>query len=403
MLCRNAAQHRCNYKMKIVHTADWHIGKVLNDYSLLEDQQFWFDRFIERLSEIRPDALVIAGDLYDRSIPSGEAVCLMNSILCRIVLDLKIETFLIAGNHDSRERLSFGSELLERSGLHIAGRITGEISPISLDSDAGKVNFYLLPYLEPHNVKSLFPEETIKTHDEAIRAYTVSMLEKVNPEEINILAAHGLFSCWDENAAGESAEISVGGSEMVNASPFGNFDYVALGHLHSFRNAGDSRMIYSGSPLKYSIDEANQKKGFCVVDLPRKGELSLSFETISPLRDVRILEGSFEWLSQRENHSGLEDYVFVNITDKTVVLNAISRLKAVFPNILGLRYVNLESAAADSLNRSRNVLRRLTNLELFEEFYQTVTRESLTPEQTACAEAAFSDSEAGDDTKEAEE
>lgn len=360
--------------MRIVHTADWHIGKILNDYSLLEDQRQWFTHFADKLSELKADALIVAGDLYDRSIPSADAVNLLNEILCDIVLDRKIPTFLIAGNHDSRDRLAFGSELLEQSGLYIAGHIEREIKQVSLSKDNLTVHFWLMPYFEPHNIKSLYPDETIKTQSDATRLYTTAMLSKLQPKEINILVAHGLFACIGTSSDNDS---SVGGSEIADASPFETFDYVALGHLHSHRTAGNDHMVYAGSPLKYSIDEAKQKKSFTILDINGKNSIVYHTDSLPPLRDLRILTGTFEELSERESQKNTEDYVFANLTDDTVVLNAISRLKAIYPNIIGLRYTNLRNIEADKLVKSQSAIAQMSELELFSDFYSNVADISL--------------------------
>lgn len=365
--------------MRIVHTADWHIGKILNDYSLLEDQRSWFFRFADRLSELRADALIVAGDLYDRSVPSAEAVTLLGQILCDIVLERGIPTLLVAGNHDSRERLSFGSELLERSGLHIAGRIERQIRNVTLQKGGESVTFWLMPYFEPHNIKALYPDETIRTQSEAAKLYTAPMLEELDPSAVNILIGHGLFACI---GADSQNDASAGGSEIADASPFEVFDYVALGHLHSHRTAGSERMIYAGSPLKYSIDEAGQDKSFTVLDIHDKDQISLHIESLPPLRDVRVLRGAFEELAELGRQNPTEDYIFAELTDETVILNAVSRLKSVYPNITGLKYSNLRSVKADKLVKSQSAIASLSEPELFSDFYQSVMEEPLAEEET---------------------
>lgn len=379
--------------MKIVHTADWHIGKLLCDYSLLEDQRYWFDRFLHRLEELRPDALIVAGDLYDRSVPSAEAIALLDDILSRIVLELKIPTFLIAGNHDSRERLSFASGLLERSGLYIAGNVEREIRRVVLrdPADERDVCFYLLPYVEPHNVKMLYPEAAVKTTGDALRILCGDMVDRLDPAAVNILVGHGLFSYRESREAleaGNDGDISVGGSDLADISLFEEFDYCAFGHLHSMRTAGCERMRYSGSPLKYSIDEAAQNKSFTIAEVG-KGTLSLTFETIPPLRDVRIIEGEFAALLENAPPSGREDYLFVHLTDREIVLNAMSRLKAVYPYIIGLRYVNLNAVSMDRLAQQKNVIERLSEPELFAGFYESVTEEPLTAGQKEYVSQTF--------------
>lgn len=372
--------------MRIVHTADWHIGKNLNDYSLLEDQRVWFSRLIDRLAKLLPDALIVAGDIYDRSMPSGEAVSLLNEILQAIVLDLHIETYLIAGNHDSRERLSFGSGLLEKSGLHIGGRLSPHLSPYPLTRDGVTAHIYLLPYLEPYHLKPLFPGETIRTQQEAVERITREMRAQLSPDAFHILVAHGLFTASSETGL---SDASVGGSELVNASFLSGFDYVALGHLHSGRSIGLPQMRYAGSPLKYSVDEAGQTKSITILDIAAKGEYSLSTESIPPLRDVRTVQGAFAQLLQPQPQENREDYVFALLEDREIILNAINRLKAVYPHILGLKYLNRIEAPMEKLAFSKGEAQHLTEEELFAGFYQAVADKPLSCEQEKLVENAF--------------
>lgn len=363
--------------IKIVHTADWHIGRSLNDYSLLADQRDYFSRFITRMEELNPDIMLIAGDLYDRSVPSSEAVRLLNDILNELAGRLKIPVFAVAGNHDSKDRLSFGSAFLEKNGLYIAGTLTPDIKKVSLEIAGQAVNIYLLPYFEPYNIKGFFPNKVIKSHDEAMKLYTESMLKNLDTSALNVLVGHGLYG-----AGGIAAEeTAVGGSEMIDASIFSSFDYVALGHLHSCRTAGSDRIRFSGSPLKYSIDEATQSKGFCVIEINKQEHcFSFSQECLPPLHDVIILEGEFDYFLTLP---ACEDYVFLQLTDKSAVLNAIARLKVVFPNILGLKYLLLELMSEDdTLIRQKNQEAALSPLQLFKSFYQTVTDEPLSAKQS---------------------
>lgn len=362
--------------MKIIHTADWHIGKMLNDYSLIDDQKYYFGRFIERLEILKPDALLVAGDLYDRSVPSAQAVSLLNYILSEIVLRLNIKTFIVSGNHDSKERLAFGSELLSKCGLYIAGGLSKEVYSASLSDDKNSVNIYMMPYIEPYSVRSLYKDSAVKTHDEAVKLYCKEMLLNLDKSKTNILISHGLFGWTNKN----EDEISVGGADMVDSSIFSEFDYVALGHLHSPRTAGSDKMVYSGSPLKYSVDEAGQKKSFSMLEINGK-EITVIKEEITPLRDVRIIEGSYEFLTNRDNHSGLDDYVFANITDDEIMLDAISRLRSIFPNILGLKYTNLNSQSAEGSLQSMTDISQKTEQQLFSSFYEGAVGKPLQKDQ----------------------
>jgi len=318
----------------------------------------------------------VAGDLYDRSVPSAQAVSLLNNILSEIVLRLNIKTFIVSGNHDSKERLAFGSELLSKCGLYIAGDLSKEVYSASVTDGKDSVNFYMVPFVEPYSVRSLYKGSGVKTHDEAMKLYCKEMLLSLDYNQTNILISHGLFGFTNRT----DDEVSVGGADMVDCSIFSGFDYVALGHLHSSRTVGSEKMAYSGSPLKYSIDEAGQKKSFSILEIKGK-EITVSKEQIAPLRDVRIIEGSYEFLTNRDNHSGLDDYVFANITDYEIMLDAISRLRSIFPNILGLKYTNLNSQSAQGSLQSISDISQKSEDQLFESFYEGAMGKPLEKQQ----------------------
>lgn len=351
--------------MRIVHTSDWHIGKTLGEYSLIEDQEYWFDRFFEALERIKPDLLIIAGDLYDRAIPPIKAVSTLDGILSKIVLDLKIKTFIISGNHDSRNRLDFGSELLEQSGLYIGAKIEKEIKMVSLEA----ADFYFLSYFEPHNIRQFFPDIQIKSYQEALTVYTEKIRRGLNSKKLNFLIAHGSF-------ANENTE-SVGGIDAADISLFDGFDYVALGHFHSFHPVGSKKnAYYSGSPLVYSIDEISQKKGFAVITA-QKGKLEVEFETIEPLHRVRVETGDFASLLNLQES---DDYIFFELTDKYVVIDAMPRLKACFPNTLGLKYLALETTSSTVTAQAATVIGQST-VERFERFFTLSTSQPPTEEE----------------------
>lgn len=323
--------------MRIIHTADWHIGKLLCDYSMLSDQEYFFDIFINELAELKPDALIVAGDIYDRSIPSGDAVNLLNNVLNKIVLELKIPTFIIAGNHDSKERLSFGTSFLEKNNLYIESNISENMKMVSIDSEL-TINFYMLPYFELYNIKNLYKGQAIQSINDAIKLYVKNI--QLNKSQINILVGHGFYLYSKSNSLHD--EISVGGAEIIDASLFDEFDYIALGHIHSSKSIGTYKMRYSGSPLKYSIDEANQDKSYTIIDIEDKNNIKIYTKPIIPLRDVRVIKGAFEDISNTSLQQNKEDYVFASLTDKNYILGAMSKLKAIFPNILGLSYDNIK-------------------------------------------------------------
>lgn len=363
--------------MKIVHTSDWHLGKSLNDYSLLEDQRFFLRQFVREMEEIRPHVILIAGDIYDRSVPPAEAVTLFHEVLTELVERLKIPVIATAGNHDSGQRLSFAGSLLAKSRLYLLGKTEASPAPILLEDEYGEVSFYPLPYCDLYDLKPLFPEDSPKSDRDAFELYARQLCKEVDFSRRNVLSAHGFFTL--SGSLTQSDGTTVGGSETLSLSPLAQFDYIALGHIHSQRVAGLPNARYSGSPLKYSVDEANQKKGYLLVELGRKGELSVTSRPITPLRDLRVLTGSFSELMNAPAEAP-DDYVFVSLTDKQPVLDAASRLKGIYKNLLGIQFPNYESQFLSPTRRGESI-RKATLPELFREFFTASTGEELCEEQ----------------------
>jgi len=345
--------------MKFIHTADWHIGKIVNEFSMLEDQAFILSEFVNLVEEERPDAVIIAGDLYDRSVPPADGVDLLDKVLSKIVLDLKIPVLAVAGNHDSPERLSFGSSLLKNSGLHIEGVLNKNITKVSLkDKDEITVNFYLVPYTEPAYVRELYGDENIKTHEEAYKKVIEDIYKNFDRSERNVLITHGYVSYIKEI--------------------FSEFDYVALGHLHRPQKVGSDKIRYSGSLLKYSTSEAKQKKSITIVNIDKSGELNIELKELRTLRDLRIIKGPLNELICKDvyKETNTDDYVFAILADEGELLDPISKLRAVYPNIMGLSresFINSEynktSAEEGYKNKSKE--------ELFSEFYKILTGKEL--------------------------
>lgn len=358
--------------MKVVHTSDWHIGRTLGGYSLLEDQEYFLKQLAAFLVEQRADALIVAGDLYDRAVPSAQAVALLDRFLSDVVLQKKIPVLAIAGNHDSPERLSFSNQFLEQGGLYLQGTVKQGVKRV----DLGPVHFYLLPYLEPAAVRQLFPDEDIRSFDQAVEAVARHFLYNQLNEEKNILISHGFWinqsNSPETSTEFSESERSVGGSDAVDLSRFSMFDYIALGHLHAPQQAAPNAR-YSGSPLKYSVSEAKQKKSVTLLDIGKNG-IAVSAHTLAPLRDVRVVEGTLAEVVK----SPSDDYVFVNLTDREYQLDAIGSLRGAFPHILGLQYVRIQYHNAAS--GAEAVLSK-SPLELFGEFYQSSTGEQMQPEQ----------------------
>lgn len=367
--------------MRIIHSSDWHIGKSLNDYSLILDQKFYFDKFIDDLTELKPDALIVSGDVYDRSIPSSEAVLLLDSILNRISIDLKIPTFIITGNHDSKDRMSFAAQFLQKNSVYVESNIAKVIRKISLNN----ANFYLMPYFELHNIKQIY--NNVQNINDAVKQYCQSMLDEMDLSKINVLIGHGFFVY-----SSSALQQEIAGSESVDASIFDNFDYVALGHIHSHKSIGSQKMQYCGSPLKYSIDEANHVKSYNIIDINDVKEICISTKTILPLHDLRVLNGDFAELIVSNSSENCDDYVFVKLTDKNYILGGMYKLKTIFPNILGLSYENIKTDV--SLKTSPDLSSKsgeIDEIKLFCEFFEQANSFGLDAEQLTIVENIFNE------------
>ena len=352
--------------MKLIHLSDLHLGKRLEERSLLEEQEYiLFHQILPILDTERPDALLIAGDVYDKSVPPAEAVTLFDNFLCQVARR-KIPVLLISGNHDSSERLAFGGRLMAGSGIHVAPVYRGEVKPITLSDQYGCVHFWLLPFLKPILVRRYFPDAEISSYTDALRSAIEAM--PIDPSQRNVLVTHqfvtGAQTC-------ESEEISVGGTDNVDASVFDVFDYVALGHLHGPQNVGSSRIRYCGTPLKYSASEAAQHKSVTVVELGEKGDLRLSTLPLTPRHDLRQLRGTFAQLTDPANYreTATDDYLYFTLTDEEDVPEASGRLKQIYPNFMSLRYDNQRTRQNQIITGAKDVPRK-TPLTLFEELYE---------------------------------
>lgn len=374
--------------MKIIHTSDWHIGKIVNDFSMLEDQKYFLRQLVAYLRQEKADVLIVAGDIYDRSVPPAEAVALVNDTLVEIVSSLHIPVFLIAGNHDSPQRLSFAHELLEHSGLYICGEIKKPLAKISVADQFGPVNFYLLPYFQLHDVKRLFPEDQPTTISEAFTLLKEEIENGLQEKERNVLISHGFFSAQDGQLIFSlSPDLSAGGSELISSDLFYHFDYTALGHIHRAQHIGIESARYSGSPLKYSVDEAEHKKTVTCIVLGKKGKIKITQDSLPCLRDFRIVSGTFEQLLNRTRpeNGNLNDYVFARLEENHPVIDAISRLRAVFPNIMGLTYIK-DSSGGPQVEFQAQKIKTKEPMELLEEFFSEVSGGRLSEEQKGLSE-----------------
>ena len=369
--------------MKLIHLSDLHLGKRLNEFSLVEDQRVILREILRILDAERPDAVLLAGDIYDKSVPSAEAVVLFDRFLSALAARA-VPVLLISGNHDSQERIAFAAELLKQSGVYVAPVFSGSVSPVTLEDEYGPVNFWLLPFLKPAMVRPFFQEE-IADYTAAYRAVIAGM--GLNPEERNVLVAHAFVTGAERT---ESEEVSVGGADNVDASVFADFDYVALGHLHGPQNMGDGRIRYCGTPLKYSFSEAGQEKSVTIAELGPKtgagaaGALSLRMVPLKPLRDLKELRGSYQEMISKSYYDGLnrEDYLHITLTDEQDVPDAVSRLRVIYPNLMKLDYDNRRTRSPGLRDEAAEAERK-TPLQLFAELYEKQNGSALSEEQEA--------------------
>lgn len=352
--------------MKLIHLSDLHLGKRVNEISMLEDQEHILTQIIQIIDGEQPDAVLIAGDVYDKSVPSAEAVTLFDDFLCRLA-KRRLPVLIISGNHDSPERLAFGGRLMERAGVYLSPVYSGSVSPVTLSDEHGEVCFWLLPFLKPSHVRRFFPDETVESYTDAVRTAIRHMA--IDTAARNVLLTHqfvtGAQTC-------ESEELSVGGSDNVDASVFDCFDYVALGHLHGPQNiVGSNRIRYCGTPLKYSFSEANHYKSVTVVELGVKGELQVHTIPLTPRHNLREISGTFDELTGRAYYSATvtDDYLHIILTDEEDVPEALGRLRVIYPNIMRLSYDNTRTRSSQVIGSAVQVKSR-SPLDLFEELYQ---------------------------------
>ena len=368
--------------MKLIHLSDLHLGKRVHEISMLEDQRYILRNILEIVDRESPDGVLIAGDVYDRSVPAAEAVSLLDEFLCQLARR-KLQVFLISGNHDSPERLAFGGRLLAEQGIHLSPVYDGTVSAVSLTDDNGPVHFYLLPFLKPAHVRRFFPDQPTDTYTDACRVAVEAM--EIDSSARNVLLAHqfvtGAATC-------DSEEISVGGSDNVDAAVFEAFDYVALGHIHGPQNIVPDKIRYCGTPLKYSFSECSHKKSVTVVELGEKGSVEVRTVPLSPLRDMRQLRGTYAELTARENYLGTAtgDYLHIILTDEEDVPEAVSRLRVIYPNLLKLTYDNTRTRSAGVLEAAEQI-RQKSPLELFGELYEAQNNQPMSDTQAGYVRA----------------
>ena len=364
--------------MKIFHTADWHLGKIVQGVSMTKDQQFVLEQFIEEIRREKPDVIIIAGDLYDRSVPPTDAIQLLNKTLKEILVDEKTPILAIAGNHDSATRLNFGSEFMKASGLHIVGHLEQNIDPVIMHDEYGEVHFYLVPFAEPSIVRALFDDQSITSHEAAMAKIIEQIKQTMDDTKRNIIIGHAFITkdgMPEPNTSDSERKLTIGGTECISSALFEPFCYTALGHLHQAHFVANEKIQYSGSPLKYSESDVTHNKGFLIVDLKEDGTVTIEKRKLSPVRDMRVVTGLLEDILQ---HHVNEDYVFVKLQDEHYVKGAAELVRTVYPNALHIErtvvYEQLEQHAT-TMNRVQ-----MDDSELFELFYTEMTGKPLTDE-----------------------
>jgi len=398
--------------MKLFHLSDLHLGKRVNEFSMLPDQAYILEQILQLAAAEQPTAVLIAGDIYDKTVPPAEAVQLFDDFLCRLVA-LGIQAFIISGNHDSAERIAFGGRLMKQSGVHVSPVYDGTASPITLTDEHGPVDFYLLPFIKPAHVRRYYPEAEIASYTDALRVAIEAM--NIDPTHRNVLITHQFVTGASRS---DSEEISVGGTDNVDASVFTPFDYVALGHIHGPQTvtvaaAADANAKaaalgrYCGTPLKYSFSEAGHVKSITVVELAEKDSLPassvddvhqqltlytespVSIRTLPliPLHDLREIRGTYMELTDKRNYEGtaVDDYLHITLTDEEDIPDAISKLRVIYPNLMKLDYDNTRTRSVGHVEAEARV-QTLSPLELFAQFYETQNGQPLSEEQQAIAE-----------------
>jgi DNA repair protein SbcD/Mre11 len=369
--------------MKFFHTADWHLGKLVQNVYMTEDQRHVLNEFVKAIEEEKPDAVIIAGDLYDRGVPPTEAVNLLDEVLETIVLKLNTPVLAIAGNHDSPSRLHFGSKMMKSNGYHMVGQVLRELEPVVLRDEYGEVHFHLIPYADPSVIRYVFQDEEVKTHNDAMRKITQEITAKMDGNARHVFVGHAFVTPAGEkedNTSDSERPLSIGGAEHVSAVHFDKFHYTALGHLHQAHFVLNETINYSGSPLKYSISEEKHKKGFFVVEMDGAGQVKLEKRLLKAPRDMRTIEAKMDELLK---HSKNEDYVFVRLLDETPILMPMEKVRSVYPNAMHVERVIQTPIVTDGAATEKVARTKMDDLSLFKAFYQEVKGNALTEEREA--------------------
>ena len=379
--------------MRFNHTSDLHLGKRVNEFPMLEDQIYILKEILRIVEEEKAGAVVIAGDVYDKPVPPAEAVQVFDSFLTELA-GHQIPVFVISGNHDSQERIAFGNRLMRGRQVYMAPVYDGFVEPVELKDEYGSLFVYMLPFIKPAMVRKCWPEEEIPDFDAALRCAVGHIVKgdggqaPLDPSARNVIVADQFVagaSCCD------SEELSIGGLDSVSADIFREFDYVALGHLHGPQKIGRDTMRYSGTPLKYSFSEAGHRKSVAVVDMLEKGKVQVRLRELTPLRDLREIRGTYEELTRLDSYRGtrVDDYLRITLTDEEDILDALGKLRSIYPNIMKLDYDNRRTREGGRLEAVKE--ERRSPLEMLEQLYEMQNNQPMSPEQVKLAEEIMRD------------
>ena len=362
--------------MKIMHLSDLHIGKKVNEYSMLQDQIYILKEILRIIDNEKVETVIIAGDVYDRSLPPNEALELFDEFLYQLS-SRNVNVFVISGNHDSPERISYGGRMMTENKIFLSPVYDGNVKPTTLNDDYGEVNFYLLPFIRPADIRRYFPDENIENYTDAVKVAIDNM--NVDFSERNILITHQFVTGAELS---ESEDIIVGGTDNVSGEVFDGFDYVALGHIHREQTVGKDNIRYCGTPLKYSFSEAKHIKSVTILDFRDKENIEYSKIPLTPLRDMREIRGTYDELTLKSNYenTNVDDYLHITLTDEEDIPDAIGKLRSIYPNIMKLDYDNLRTRGSGIVDAIENIESK-SPFELFADLFKQQNNQDMSEEQ----------------------
>ena len=384
--------------MKLLHLGDLHLGRSLGDFDLIEDQKYILDQILKIIEKENVDGVLIAGDVYDKSIPSEAATNLLDYFLCKLS-ESRVQTFMISGNHDSDDRLNYGSNLFEANQIYISALYHGTLDKRTVTDEYGEVNVYLLPFVKASQVRHFYPEETIDSYDDAVRV--ILKHADMDVTQRNVIVAHQFVTGQSEGPALGGSEgagtQSVGLVEKIGYDCFDGFDYVALGHIHSPQRVGRDEVRYSGSPLKYSLSEVHNAKSVPVITMGKKGEVTLELIPLKPMRDLRHIKGNLKALLEPKNMTDVEDFIYVTLTDEEIINDAMGIFQQTYPNTVKIDYDNSRTRAMEHVDIS-NIAENKSFSELISDFYRLIYNCEMSGEEMDYMRAAAQEAGVIDET-----